>query len=599
MCGVAAIFAYGANAPGVDGRELAVMGNAMRARGPDGEGLWLAGDGRAGMAHRRLAIIDLSDAAAQPMQLDSGRYRISYNGEIYNFPALRRQLEDKGHRFTTESDTEVLLRLYQEEGAGMVRRLRGMYAFALWDEERRGLLLARDPFGVKPLYYADDGSTLRAASQVKALTAGGGAGKGADAAGHVGFFLFGYLPEPHTLFADIRALPAGSTLWIDECGGRRLEHFFDPSAVLAETDATSAGAGDLRDVLKDSVSHHLIADVPVGIFLSSGLDSATITALASETRGDGLETLTLAFEEYRGGARDEAPLAEEVARVFASRHKTEWVAGMEFHHDLGDMLKAMDQPTIDGVNVYFVAKTAASMGLKVALSGLGGDEIFCGYDSFRQIPKLVSILGSLPGRSAFAPAWRAVTAPFAGRLLPPKVAGLLELGSRYGDAYLLRRGLFLPWELPQVLDADMARDGWRQLEPLIRLDDCQKAITEPRRKVAAMEAVWYMRNQLLRDADWAGMAHGVEIRVPFVDETLFRRLAPVIGRPGGPDTRAMAATPARPLPAALFNRPKTGFDVPFRDWLWGGGASGSGGERGLRGWARKVYAAAWADAGQS
>lgn len=173
MCGVAAIFAYGANAPAADGKELAAMGEAMRARGPDGEGLWLAGDGRAGLAHRRLAIIDLSAAAAQPMQLDGGRYRISYNGEIYNFPVLRRQLEDKGHHFTTNSDTEVLLRLYQAEGAGMVRRLRGMYAFALWDEERRGLLLARDPFGVKPLYYADDGSTLRAASQVKALTAGG------------------------------------------------------------------------------------------------------------------------------------------------------------------------------------------------------------------------------------------------------------------------------------------------------------------------------------------------------------------------------------------------------------------------------------------
>ena len=596
MCGVAAIFAYGANAPAADGNELAAMGEAMRARGPDGEGLWLAGDGRAGLAHRRLAIIDLSAAAAQPMQLDGGRYRISSNGEIYNFPALRRQLEDKGHHFTTDSDTEVLLRLYQAEGAGMVRRLRGMYAFALWDEERRGMLLARDPFGVKPLYYADDGSTLRAASQVKALTAGGGAGKGADAAGHVGFFLFGYVPDPHTLFADIGALPAGSTLWVDELGGRRLDRFFDVSGVLAEADA--AAAGDLRDALKDSISHHLVADVRVGIFLSSGLDSATIAALASETPGGGLETLTLAFEEYRGSARDEAPLAEEVAGAYASRHKTEWVAGTEFHHHLDDMLKAMDQPTIDGVNVYFVAKAAAGMGLKVALSGLGGDEIFCGYDSFRQIPKLVSILGSLPGRRVFAPAWRAVTSPLAGRLFPPKVAGLLELGGRYGDAYLLRRGLFMPWELPRVLDADMVRDGWRQLEPLLRLEDCHGAIAEPRRKVAAMETVWYMRNQLLRDADWAGMAHGVEIRVPFIDEILFRRLAPAIGRPGGPDKRAMAATPARPLPAALFNRPKTGFDVPFRDWLRGGGGNGAGGERGLRGWARKVYAAAWAGAGR-
>ena len=602
MCGLNAIFAYGAGAPHVQPDELIAVRDAMTPRGPDAEGSWISADGRVGLGHRRLSIIDLSEAANQPMVLGGGRVRITYNGEIYNFRALRNRLQAEGRVFETESDTEVLLHLYDRDGPEMVRHLRGMFAFVVWDEARRGILLGRDPFGIKPLYYTDDGMTLRAASQVKALLAGGTVGGAPDPAGHVGFFLFGYVPEPHTLYADIRALPAGSTMWIDAAGGHRIERYFDPARHLAE----AVGAPpplDLGQALRESVADHLVADVPVGVFLSAGLDSASITGMASESPNGDLETMTLGFEEFRGTPRDEAPLAEAVAAACGTRHRTRWVTGAEFQGDLAALLAAMDQPSIDGVNIYFVAKEAAAMGLKVALSGLGGDELFGGYNTFRQVPALAGSLGRVPGAAVLGRGLRTVAAPLLGHLagrVSPKAAGLLEYGTTYGDAYLLRRGLFMPWELDTVLDADLLRAGWRELAPRLALESTAAAIAQPRAKVAALEMAWYMENQLLRDADWAGMAHSLEIRVPLVDVELFAQVAPHIGGAAAPTKQAMAAALAKPLPEAVLKRPKSGFSVPVREWLEGGesGAGGVGVERGLRGWARRVYAAAWGDGAQ-
>ncbi len=592
MCGFVAVFAYASDAPPVDAKILDAINQALARRGPDGEGMWLADDRRAGLAHKRLAIIDLSDDAAQPMTLEGpqGSLHISYNGEIYNFRELRRELQEQGAELRTNSDTEVLLHLYQRYGRDMVRRLRGMFAFALWDENRRGMLLARDGFGIKPLYYLNDGKSISAASQVKALLAGlRASGKPRpefDPAGHVGFFLFGNVPEPHTLYENVRALPAGSTLWIDDEGPAKVETYFDVSARLS--DKTSAPDDEvLGELLRDSLKHHFVADVPVGVFLSSGLDSATLVAMGSELQGANLDTLTLGFEEFLGTANDEVPLAETIADAYGTRQHTVRVAGSDFAQDLDDLLNAMDQPSIDGVNTYFVARAAAGEGLKVAISGLGGDELFAGYDSFSQIPTLVGGLGRCPGAGGIGRIIRTLTAPLGGSLVRPKAPGLLEYSGNYGDAYLLRRALFMPWELPRILDPELVREGLRELNVRQRLHSCQSGVAAPKAKVAALEMNWYMRNQLLRDADWAGMAHGLEIRVPFVDTALFSSLAGVIAHNRGPGKQAMAATPDRALPAEVLNRPKSGFSVPVRDWLEGGGPR----ERGLRGWAKRVYQA--------
>src|SRR5438552_17085 len=334
MCGIAAIFNYRSGEP-ISSAELTAIRDAMTARGPDGSGNWFSKDGRVGLGHRRLAIIDLSPAGAQPMLSHDGSLVITFNGEIYNYRELRSQLESKGRRFVSQSDTEVLLHLYELEGEAMLNKLRGMYAFAIWDDRKKGLFVARDPFGIKPLYYADDGKTFRLASQVKALLAGGRIDTAPEPAGHVGFFLWGHLPAPFTLYKGISGLPAGHSMWVPQDGPPQLRPFCDIPSILAQAESSdfrfpiSDFRFRLSTALRDSVRQHLIADVPVRVFLSSGLAITTLTALASESSSS-LRTVTLGFEEFRGTLDDETPLAAQVAAQYGARHQTIWVSKNDF-----------------------------------------------------------------------------------------------------------------------------------------------------------------------------------------------------------------------------------------------------------------------------
>jgi asparagine synthase (glutamine-hydrolysing) len=606
MCGIAAIFAYDSSAPGVNEGELVAIRDRMAARGPDGAGLWIDSVRRVGLGHRRLSIIDISDAGHQPMLLPGKNLVIVFNGEIYNYRELRTGLERKGCRFHSQCDTEVLLQLYAEYGEAMLGKLRGMFAFIIWDGVKQTLFLARDPFGIKPLYWADDGKTFRAASQVKALLEGGGIDTSPESAGHVGYFLWGHVPAPYTLYRGIRNLPAGHCMTVEVGGKKRLHNFCSIPEILAEAEIrrTKDGrqASDFRvpdsDLLgaslRDSVRHHLIADVPVGVFLSSGLDSTTIAALASEFGGQ-LRTVTLGFEEYKGTANDETPLAEEVARHYGTNHQTIWVTRKDFENDMDRLFHAMDQPSCDGVNSYFISKAAAQTGLKVALSGLGGDELFGGYPSFQEIPRAVSAFRLFQQSRWLGRAARIVTAPVLMRMTSPKYAGLLEYGGTYGGAYMLRRGMFMPWELPEILDADLAREGWNELQTVARLDDTANGIQSSQLKVSALEMTWYMRHQLLRDTDWASMRHSLEVRVPLVDTTLLQALGPMLSDGNRPVKRDIALTPHSPLPATVLDRPKRGFTVPVRQWLLEQNQKTENrkqksGERGLRGWTKLVHA---------
>jgi asparagine synthase (glutamine-hydrolysing) len=598
MCGINAAFAYGGDAPPVTRAEIVRVRDAMAARGPDGAGLWLDPERRIGLGHRRLAIIDPGPAGSQPMATADGNLVITYNGEIYNYRSLREELCAAGVAPRTHSDTEVLLLLYQRLGPAMLNRLRGMYAFAIWDARRQGLFMARDPFGIKPLYVADDGRTLRMASQVKALFAGEGMDGAPDPAGHVGFFVFGSVPEPHTLYSGIRALPAGSSLWVERGGARRTSHFAQIPGILAAARPLPAPASDDESAaaIRDSVQSHLVADVPVGVFLSAGIDSTAVAALAAQTQPGPLRTITLGFAEYRGLDQDETPIAEHMARLLGAQHRTVWVTNGDFASQSACLLQAMDQPSIDGVNVYFVAKAAAESGLKVALSGLGGDELFGGYAGmYRDIPRLVSRVGLVARLPALGRVLRAAAAPAVRRFTSPKYAGLIEYGGSITDAYLLRRALYMPWELLEFLPPELVAAGWEELAARQRLAETASGLTADRQRLTALDMCWYMRNQLLRDADWAGMAHSVEIRVPLVDVELLRRLAP--GLTGAePLTKTLLANaPQPPLPPLVAQRPKTGFCVPVREWLAQSAAGGLDLEltraRGLRGWARLVYEA--------
>jgi asparagine synthase (glutamine-hydrolysing) len=574
MCGIAGIYAYHYAANAVDRAELRRIRDYMAARGPDGLGEWYSQDERVGFGHRRLTIIDLSDRGAQPMMSADGKLVVTFNGEIYNYRQLRASLEAKGHRFRTQTDTEVLLHLYAQKGEAMVHELRGMFAFGVWDAEKKAILLARDPYGIKPLYYADDGWTVRFASQVKALLAGGKVSRDPEPAGWVGFCLFGSVPEPFTTYQDIRALPAGSTLRVDRVGAHEPKQYVSIANTYSLAEAASSPLNDenqqliAREALSDSVRHHLVADVPVGAFLSSGIDSGALIGLMRDAGQREIQTVTVAFEEFRGKREDEAPIAAEIAARYSTRHTTRIVTAQEFQNDLPKILEAMDQPTIDGLNTWFVSKAARELGLKVAISGLGGDELFGGYASFRDVPLWVRTL-AIPGR---IPAlgdlsrWLLTTAfPYS---LSPKAAGLLKYGGSYEGAYFLRRGLFMPWELAPVIGADAARLGLRRLNPIRHIAALLKP--KPRTsfcRVATLESSMYMRNQLLRDTDWASMAHSLEVRVPLVDIKLLNQLASITATSGSRSKRLLAHSPCVPLPPKVVERPKTGFTTPIQSWL--------------------------------
>jgi asparagine synthase (glutamine-hydrolysing) len=632
MCGIAAVFNYGEFSP-VDRAEVIRMREQMFARGPDGEGEWFSEDGRIGLGHRRLTIIDLSPAGAQPMWNADRSLAIIFNGEIYNYRELRSRLSHRavgrygpeaanGYQFRSHCDTEVLLALYQTRGEAMLNELRGMYAFAIWDRKKEGLFLARDPFGIKPLYYSDNGHTFRVASQVKPLRDCGKIDLAPDPAGHVGYFLWGHVPDPYTLFRNIRSLPAGSSMWVDRNGPRSPRVFCNISRILADAEKSGAGVQKseivgqaflpaepinsskrerlpyssdlLRTALQETVRYHLVADVPVGVFLSSGLDSTTIAALAAEQGGD-LRTVTLGFEEYKGTAEDEVPLAEQFAQRCGAKHQTIWVSRADFEAERDHLFESMDRPSTDGVNTFFVSLAAKRANLKVALSGVGGDELFASYSSFKEIPRSVRWLKGFHWWRNIGRDIRIVTAPIVKRFTSPKYAGIFEYGGVYPGAYLLRRGMFMPWELPELLDPELVREGWAELQTLLRLDETLDGIKNPRLKVSALEMSWYMRNQLLRDSDWAGMGHSVEIRVPFVDVDLLRAIAPLLASKQPPTKRDMAAVATPLITSEMLERRKTGFQVPVRDWLLTDlpahlpDSPHRIADRGLRGWAKHVY----------
>lgn len=574
MCGLNGIFAFHLAAEAPDESELLATRDAMRARGPDGCGAWWSENRRCALGHRRLSILDLSDRASQPMLSEDGGLVIVFNGEIYNYPALRAELETHGVRFRTSSDTEVLLHLYAQAGPDMVHSLRGMFAFAIWDSRRGGLFLARDPYGIKPLYIANDGWTFRFSSQVKSLLAGAKVSRDPEPAGIVGFQLFGSVPEPFTLYRDIRALPAGHTQWVDRIGPREPRPFASLASVLSRGAEKALPTADVPDCVRNTMLHsvksHLLADVEVGIFLSAGVDSGALLGLMRDAGQRDIRAITLAFEEFRNTDEDESPLAARLAERYGAQHVVRRVSETEFQDDLPAIFSAMDQPSIDGVNSWFVAKAAREAGLKVALSGLGGDELLAGYPSFVDLPRWRNRLRPLAMIPGFGRVSRELLRLLAPKLVQrkPKALGIFEYGRSWAGLYLLRRALFLPSELQRFLDPGLVKTGLRRLQPLQML----AAHLEPdpgtdTGRVCALESSHYLRNQLLRDADWAGMAHGVEIRTPFVDAHVLQALAPAVARiVPGVGKAALANAPSLPLPDEILHRAKTGFGVPTMAW---------------------------------
>ena len=572
MCGINGIFSYSNQSPPVDLFELERTRDAMHDRGPDGFGTWLSKDERIGLGHRRLAIIELSDLGAQPMHTSDGQLSITFNGEIYNHQELREKLEAKGFVFRSHSDTEVLLHLYRDCGIEMVKQLRGMFAFGLWDNRNRKLILARDPYGIKPLYYCNKKGVIRFASQVKALLAGGAITPDINPAGVVSFLLWGSVSEPLTLYENIEMLPAGHLLEIEQTGLLSFKEYWNISNIIenaciaAEKIPVSESLEWSINAIRESIKLHMVADVPVGSFLSAGLDSTAITGLANELSKNAIESITLGFNEFKGLKLDEVPDASEIAKILGVNHHIILASLNEIEAELPAFLSAMDQPTIDGLNTWMVSKAASQAGLKVVLSGLGGDELLGGYSTFQTIPTILknsTRLNSLPlAGDLFFYLHKFLAVNFTH--FNPNRSGYYTIGKTLQGAYQVQRGLFMPWHLNKILDNEFAQIGLQKLENnfenKIVASDFQSCFC----KIVELESSKYMRNQLLRDTDWIGMAHSLEIRVPFVDHILLSKLIGLAaaGRLGHGKS-ILSNTLKTALPNNILNRPKTGFTVPI------------------------------------
>lgn len=539
----------------------------MALRGPDAHGIW-QGEGVT-LGHRRLAIIDLDVRSNQPMSSADGRYVIVFNGELYNFRELRALRELAGDRFHTASDTEVLLALFAAEGDAMLSRLRGMFALAIWDTQTRELFVARDPYGIKPLYYTRTRDGMMFASQVKALLASGLVSAERELAGVAGFYIWGSVPEPWTFYRGVFALPAGHWMRVRDgkadapvCWNDIRQHWRGKGAQMSPAELHELA----KQAVTDSVRAHLVADVPVSVFLSGGIDSAVVAGLAAEL-GARVEGITIGFEEFVGRDVDEVPVAAAIAAHYGLRHSVRMVSRAEFEQDVPLIVDAMDQPSIDGVNTWFASKAVAERGYKVVLSGVGGDELFGGYSSFRTIPRVASLgrlIRSIPGVRKMLGLPCTLAANLSSQ---PKFAGIPAFIGSVEGVYFLNRCLFLPEELPALMGATAAREGLTRLggtPPGMLLADARDETLA----VGLLDSTHYLRNQVLRDSDWASMGHSLELRTPLVDAVLLAELGPYMSNftaRGG--KKMLALSVGKTLPDSIMNRSKTGFSTPIAGWL--------------------------------
>lgn len=566
----------------------------MHRRGPDGEGLWQE-DG-AWLGHRRLAIIDLDQRAAQPMQSPCGRYVIVFNGEIYNYRVLRDVLRKQGVALRTTSDTEVILALFAAEGEAMLPKLLGMFAFVIWDRVAKRAFAARDPYGIKPLYIATTSSGVLLASQVKALLATGLVSREADPRGQAGFWMLGSVPEPHTWYRDVRALPSGHCVWIQHGRASSPRCWQDVGDAWRLATTVSTPAGEMRErvsaALRESVERHLVADVPVGVFLSGGIDSGALAGLMVEAGARELEGVTIAFDEFAGRHEDEAPAAAQIAAHYGIRHSVRRVSRKEFHAELPRIVDAMDQPSIDAINTWYASKAVAERGLKVVVSGVGGDELFQGYESFEYLPRIVAnwrSISRVPGMYAVGKTAGSLQARRSGNARWRHAA---DWARTISGAWWLRRSLYAPEDLPGLMGMDVAAEILHDFEALRWVQAMSGALPpDGRLALAQIESTAYLRNQLLRDSDWASMDHSVELRTPLVDAHLLASLQPVLpffSRHQG--KKWLAQAPENPLPVEIIERRKTGFGIPVGRWL---GAEAQTGTTTLdsRAWAKRLVEA--------
>ena len=593
MCGICGV-AFASRSAEAESR-VRTMTAAMRHRGPDEQG-FLIGEPRASglaLGMSRLSIIDLP-SGHQPIWNENHDVAVVFNGEIYNYKELRGRLTRCGHRFGTQSDTEVLVHAWEEWGEDCLTELRGMFAFGLLDLRQRFaispiLFLARDPLGIKPLYYTQTTDGFAFASEVRALLAADKSLGTLSQDALTSYLLFGSVSEPVTMLEGVFSLPPGHRMLLyvpDRRRTPRARPWWDPTRSPAARDPKkiydlSTAAKRLRPLLEDAVTSHLVADVPVGLFLSSGLDSSAIAAVAGKAH-PGIRSFTLTFPNT---AYDEAELARTVSARCGTQHKEVPLDGDAMLTRLDEALGALDQPTMDGINTYFVSWAAREVGLKVALSGLGGDELFAGYKTFTDVPRMANVVRAayfVPAalRSALSPLIKSLAGQKNSPDAAKKAAAAWSQPDRLPNPYFYARALFPlgtlesliePRFRPSTINADGVTLDPTWLGWLERASDESRKM-EPIAGISWLEMRTYMASTLLRDTDSVSMARSLEVRVPLLDTPLveFVNALPDEAR-RAPDQQKALLTESLGdlLPAEILGQRKRTFTLPWEQWLRG------------------------------
>ncbi|MBZ5524454.1 MAG: asparagine synthase (glutamine-hydrolyzing) [Acidobacteriia bacterium] len=570
MCGIAG---FADRTGKVSAEALNAASRALAHRGPDDAGLQVLrmgdGSGCVGLANRRLAILDLSPAGHQPMfDSDTGNW-ITFNGEVYNFRDLRCELEAQGAHFTSHTDTEVVLKAYGFWGERCLDRFRGMFAIAIWDAARQRLFLARDRLGKKPLYYCESDGLLLFASEVRALLATGLTGKRMNPAALEQFLEFGSVSDPETLIEGVQALPAGCCLtWQD--GRTEVREYWDlaSSAGADKTLQESAVILKLRALLDEALELRMVSDVPVGVFLSGGIDSSALVAELSGTCKD-INTFSIIFKDADAGY-SEAESSRMIAHRFHTEHRELELSGADFLESIPEAIAAMDQPSVDGFNTFTISREVRRAGLKVALSGLGADELFAGYGTFASVPRMEKFLGLRrwiphPLRAAIS----AAILESSGSDQRRKVSALVAGNGSTSHPYFLARSLFVPDQRRKLISAQL--QAWVPGYGASVLPTRARNL-DPVNRVSYLELRHYMANTLLRDTDCMSMANGLEVRAPFLDHRLVEYALSIPGelkmRTHTPKHLLVKAMQGL-LPGEIVHRPKRGFTLPFERWLHG------------------------------
>jgi len=575
MCGIAGIVT---TKDEVSLRALNTMERAMVHRGPDSGGIYFSRDRKAGLVNRRLAIIDLSPAGHQPMSTSDKRFTIVHNGEVYNYKEIRKILESKGYKFKSNTDTEVILYSYAEWGPGCLEKFRGMFAFAIWDEFEKKLFLARDRLGIKPVYYSNLGGIFVFASELKALKSSGLISSDINPAALVSYFMLGSVPCPVTIYQGVYALEPGSYL-IWQNGAFKIHRYWDLPVQTREVNGKEEAVEKIKELLLESVRLRMISDVPLGAFLSGGLDSSSIVALMRKVSNGTIRTCSVVFEEKD---YSEASYAKAVAEAFETEHYERVITLEDLKAEWDKIFWAMDQPTIDGVNTYFVSKTAKEAGLTVALSGLGGDELFGGYpNTFRGIPRLLKLLKFVQDIPAGQKVAIWVLNNFATNSKFNKLSDALSRPPTLASAYLVIRGLFSLKEAKSLVSPEIWNEAIKDFNPILYISEQAGASLTPNplqltpaalfNWISRAELRTYTHNQLLRDTDVMSMAHSLEVRVPLLDHVLVEEVLKIPGivkiDRNKPKVLLISALYGL-LPELVAERKdKMGFTFPLALWL--------------------------------